>query len=122
MASASLETPLPWCDPICKLHWRADNVTLVCLIGSQIQLMVHLITPSIINPTVLILFCFVPLQFYQQSPIVYHYVSTHRAIFYYRGDEMMAVRYGLYKAHYWTWTNSIEEYNKVKLSCSFLST
>ena len=35
-----------------------------------------------------------------------------RPIFYYRGDEMMAVRYGLYKAHYWTWTNSWEEFEK----------
>ncbi len=37
---------------------------------------------------------------------------TDRAIFYYRGDEMMAVRVGMYKAHYWTWTNSIEEFNQ----------
>ena len=27
---------------------------------------------------------------------------------------MMAVRYGMYKAHYWTWTNFIEEYNHVR--------
>ena len=40
---------------------------------------------------------------------------TNRTIFYYRGDEMMAVRYGMYKAHYWTWTNSIEEFNRVGL-------
>ena len=38
---------------------------------------------------------------------------TDRPIFYYRGDEMMAVRSGLYKAHYWTWTNSLEEYSNV---------
>ena len=25
---------------------------------------------------------------------------------------MMAVRYGLYKAHYWTWTNSLSEYQE----------
>ena len=37
---------------------------------------------------------------------------TDRPIFYYRGDEMMAVRVGMYKAHYWTWTNSIEEFNQ----------
>uniref|UniRef100_A0AAQ5WZ63 Sulfatase N-terminal domain-containing protein n=1 Tax=Amphiprion ocellaris TaxID=80972 RepID=A0AAQ5WZ63_AMPOC len=30
-------------------------------------------------------------------------------IFYYRGNELMAVRLGQYKAHYWTWTNSWEE-------------
>ena len=41
--------------------------------------------------------------------------ETNRSIFYYRGDEMMAVRYGMYKAHYWTWTNSLEEYNKVRI-------
>ncbi|XP_010224906.1 PREDICTED: N-acetylgalactosamine-6-sulfatase [Tinamus guttatus] len=35
-----------------------------------------------------------------------------RPIFYYRGNEMMAVRVGLYKAHYWTWSNSWEEYGK----------
>lgn len=35
-----------------------------------------------------------------------------RPIFYYRGDELMAVRLGLYKIHLWTWTNSIEEFNK----------
>ncbi|XP_030313405.1 N-acetylgalactosamine-6-sulfatase isoform X3 [Calypte anna] len=35
-----------------------------------------------------------------------------RPIFYYRGNEMMAVRVRLYKAHYWTWSNSWEEYSK----------
>ncbi|CAN9507163.1 unnamed protein product [Ophioblennius macclurei] len=34
----------------------------------------------------------------------------NRPIFYYRGNEMMAVRVGQYKAHYWTWTNSMEEF------------
>uniref|UniRef100_A0A3Q2ZSY4 N-acetylgalactosamine-6-sulfatase n=1 Tax=Kryptolebias marmoratus TaxID=37003 RepID=A0A3Q2ZSY4_KRYMA len=29
--------------------------------------------------------------------------------FYYRGNELMAVRVGPYKAHYWTWSNSWEE-------------
>ncbi|XP_019860726.1 PREDICTED: N-acetylgalactosamine-6-sulfatase-like isoform X2 [Amphimedon queenslandica] len=38
--------------------------------------------------------------------------ETNRTIFYYRGNEMMAVRNGLYKAHYWTWTNSLEEFNE----------
>ncbi|XP_071375800.1 N-acetylgalactosamine-6-sulfatase [Centroberyx affinis] len=33
-----------------------------------------------------------------------------RPIFYYRGNEMMAVRLGPYKAHYWTWSNSWEEF------------
>ncbi|XP_028665579.2 N-acetylgalactosamine-6-sulfatase [Erpetoichthys calabaricus] len=33
-----------------------------------------------------------------------------RPIFYYRGNELMAVRVGMYKAHYWTWSNSWEEF------------
>uniref|UniRef100_A0A3Q2QVZ9 N-acetylgalactosamine-6-sulfatase n=1 Tax=Fundulus heteroclitus TaxID=8078 RepID=A0A3Q2QVZ9_FUNHE len=33
----------------------------------------------------------------------------NRPIFFYRGNEMMAVRLGPYKAHYWTWSNSREE-------------
>ncbi|XP_061526130.1 N-acetylgalactosamine-6-sulfatase isoform X4 [Phycodurus eques] len=36
----------------------------------------------------------------------------NRPIFYYRGNELMAVRLGQYKAHYWTWTNSWEEFKK----------
>ncbi|KAK2819700.1 hypothetical protein Q7C36_021346 [Tachysurus vachellii] len=35
-----------------------------------------------------------------------------RPVFYYRGNEMMAVRLEMYKAHYWTWTNSWEEFKK----------
>ena len=38
-------------------------------------------------------------------------VYTHRPIFYYRGNEMMAVRQGWYKAHYWTWTNFWGEFS-----------
>ncbi|MEQ2277878.1 hypothetical protein XENORESO_009077, partial [Xenotaenia resolanae] len=34
----------------------------------------------------------------------------NRPIFFYRGNEMMAVRLGQYKAHYWTWSNSWEEF------------
>uniref|UniRef100_A0A665XC25 N-acetylgalactosamine-6-sulfatase n=1 Tax=Echeneis naucrates TaxID=173247 RepID=A0A665XC25_ECHNA len=33
----------------------------------------------------------------------------HTPIFFYRGNELMAVRLGQYKAHYWTWSNSKEE-------------
>ncbi|CAI5645250.1 N-acetylgalactosamine-6-sulfatase [Oreochromis niloticus] len=36
----------------------------------------------------------------------------NRPIFYYRGNELMAVRLGQYKAHYWTWSNSWEEFKK----------
>ncbi|XP_061743102.1 N-acetylgalactosamine-6-sulfatase [Nerophis ophidion] len=36
----------------------------------------------------------------------------NRPIFYYRGNELMAVRLGQYKAHYWTWTNSWDEFKK----------
>ncbi|XP_018412824.1 PREDICTED: N-acetylgalactosamine-6-sulfatase [Nanorana parkeri] len=43
------------------------------------------------------------------SPIMLESKVIDRPIFFYRGDEMMAVRLGLYKAHYWTWTNSWEE-------------
>ena len=38
-------------------------------------------------------------------------------MFFYRGNEMMAVRYGLYKAHYWTWSNSWEEFH---VSCTLM--
>lgn len=34
----------------------------------------------------------------------------NRPIFYYRGNELMAVRLGQYKAHFWTWSNSWEEF------------
>ncbi|XP_030831398.1 N-acetylgalactosamine-6-sulfatase isoform X2 [Strongylocentrotus purpuratus] len=37
-------------------------------------------------------------------------MDANKTMYYYRGNEMMAVRHGLYKAHYWTWTNSIEEF------------
>ena len=40
-------------------------------------------------------------------------ISVCRPLFYYRGNQIMAVRMGNYKAHLWTWTNSIEEFNKV---------
>ena len=42
---------------------------------------------------------------------------TCRTVFYYRGNEMMAVRYDMYKAHYWTWSNSLEEYQQVLYVC-----
>ncbi|XP_077982103.1 N-acetylgalactosamine-6-sulfatase-like [Glandiceps talaboti] len=39
-------------------------------------------------------------------------LNENKTIFYYRGDELMAARHGMYKAHFWTWTNSIQEFNK----------
>ncbi|XP_033754653.1 N-acetylgalactosamine-6-sulfatase-like [Pecten maximus] len=38
--------------------------------------------------------------------------QIQRPLFYYRGDTLMAVRLGQYKAHLWTWTNSIQEFNR----------
>ncbi|KAI5939002.1 N-acetylgalactosamine-6-sulfatase isoform X1 [Manis javanica] len=35
-----------------------------------------------------------------------------RPIFYYRGNTLMAVTLGQYKAHFWTWTNSWEEFRQ----------
>ncbi|XP_060644094.2 N-acetylgalactosamine-6-sulfatase [Anolis sagrei] len=46
------------------------------------------------------------------SPVVLQGKLIDRPIFYYRGNEMMAVRIGLYKAHYWTWSNSWEEFGQ----------
>ncbi|XP_038664359.1 N-acetylgalactosamine-6-sulfatase, partial [Scyliorhinus canicula] len=43
------------------------------------------------------------------SPVLLQNKIIHRPVFYYRGNELMAVRFGGYKAHYWTWTNSWEE-------------
>nr|XP_035975719.1 N-acetylgalactosamine-6-sulfatase isoform X8 [Halichoerus grypus] len=37
---------------------------------------------------------------------------TDRPIFYYRGNTLMAVTLGQYKAHFWTWTNSWEEFRQ----------
>uniref|UniRef100_A0A4W5NA90 Galactosamine (N-acetyl)-6-sulfatase n=1 Tax=Hucho hucho TaxID=62062 RepID=A0A4W5NA90_9TELE len=47
------------------------------------------------------------------SPVLHNNTLINRPIFYYRGNEMMAVRVGPYKAHYWTWSNSWEEFNQV---------
>lgn len=38
----------------------------------------------------------------------------NRPIFYYRGNTLMAVTLGQYKAHFWTWTNSWEEFRQVR--------
>ncbi|KAG5269963.1 hypothetical protein AALO_G00187100 [Alosa alosa] len=45
-------------------------------------------------------------------PVLFNNSLIDRPIFYYRGNEMMAVRVGAYKAHYWTWSNSWEEFNQ----------
>lgn len=47
-------------------------------------------------------------------PIAICPLLSTRPIFYYRGNELMAVRLGQYKAHYWTWTNSLDELKKVR--------
>ncbi|XP_026690057.2 N-acetylgalactosamine-6-sulfatase [Ciona intestinalis] len=44
-------------------------------------------------------------------PVLNGAAEFDRPIFHYRGNALFAVRYGLHKAHYWTWTNSWEEYN-----------
>lgn len=46
------------------------------------------------------------------SPAILQGKLIDRPIFYYRGNEMMAVRLGLYKAHYWTWSNSWEQFSQ----------
>ncbi|XP_062997164.1 N-acetylgalactosamine-6-sulfatase isoform X1 [Elgaria multicarinata webbii] len=46
------------------------------------------------------------------SPVILQGKLIDRPIFYYRGNEMMAVRIGLYKAHYWTWSNSWEQFSQ----------
>ncbi|XP_069758053.1 N-acetylgalactosamine-6-sulfatase [Narcine bancroftii] len=43
------------------------------------------------------------------SPVLLQNKVINRPVFYYRGNELMAVRLGEYKAHYWTWSNSWEE-------------
>ncbi|CAN2389467.1 N-acetylgalactosamine-6-sulfatase activity [Pristimantis euphronides] len=43
------------------------------------------------------------------SPVILEGKEIERPIFYYRGNELMAVRLGPYKAHYWTWSNSWQE-------------
>ncbi|VCW76120.1 unnamed protein product [Gulo gulo] len=37
---------------------------------------------------------------------------TDRPVFYYRGNTLMAATLGQYKAHFWTWTNSWEEFRQ----------
>ncbi|KAL1439781.1 hypothetical protein MTO96_009635 [Rhipicephalus appendiculatus] len=37
---------------------------------------------------------------------------NERPIFYYRGNELMAIRSGLYKAHFWCWTDFWEDFKQ----------
>ncbi|KAK7505806.1 hypothetical protein BaRGS_00003077 [Batillaria attramentaria] len=46
------------------------------------------------------------------SPSLFKHAVQERPIFYYRGNELMAVRLRQYKAHFWTWTNGLDEFNK----------
>lgn len=47
--------------------------------------------------------------------IILPFLTLNRPIFYYRGNELMAVRLGQYKAHYWTWSNSWKQFKTVRL-------
>ena len=51
------------------------------------------------------------------APALFKNTPVDRPIFYYRGNEMMAVRVGMYKAHYWTWTNFLTDLDKVGTDC-----
>ena len=44
-------------------------------------------------------------------PILTGKSIVNRPLFHYRGNELMAVRFGYYKAHLWTWTNSLSEFH-----------
>lgn len=44
------------------------------------------------------------------TSVLFHDVSIDRPVFLYRGNELFAVRDGLFKVHLWTWTNSIEQF------------
>lgn len=37
---------------------------------------------------------------------------TDDPVFFYRGNELFAIRYGLYKAHFWTWTNYLWQWEQ----------
>ncbi|KAM6223378.1 N-acetylgalactosamine-6-sulfatase isoform 2-T2 [Rhynchocyon petersi] len=45
-------------------------------------------------------------------PVLLRGQQIDRSIFYYRGNELMAATVGQYKAHFWTWTNSWEEFRQ----------
>lgn len=49
---------------------------------------------------------------FAESSLAGTHFQPNRPVFYYRGNELMAVRNGLYKAHFWTWTNSLEEFKQ----------
>jgi len=48
------------------------------------------------------------------SQSLFQQTLIDRPIFYYRGNELMAVRHGSFKAHLWTWANSHAEYRNGK--------
>ncbi|XP_060694298.1 N-acetylgalactosamine-6-sulfatase [Hemiscyllium ocellatum] len=54
------------------------------------------------------------------SPVLFQNKIISRPVFYYRGNELMAVRFDLYKAHYWTWSNSWEELQQILMKDSDL--
>ncbi|XP_054160807.1 N-acetylgalactosamine-6-sulfatase-like [Oppia nitens] len=47
---------------------------------------------------------------YDLSPVLFKNQKIDTNIYYYRGNQLMAIRNGNYKAHFWTFTNPIEQY------------
>jgi len=47
---------------------------------------------------------------YDLSSVLFHNKRIDTNIFYYRGNQLMAIRNGDYKAHFWTLTNPLEEF------------
>lgn len=45
------------------------------------------------------------------APVLFNNSKVDSTIYYYRGNQLMAIRSGEYKAHFWTFTNPWEEYN-----------
>ncbi|GAB6025835.1 hypothetical protein CHUAL_011817 [Chamberlinius hualienensis] len=54
----------------------------------------------------------VTLDGYSILPLLFNNTSLNKPVYYYRGNELFAIRSGFYKAHFWTWTNFMWELNK----------
>merc|ERR1712168_1256538 len=46
------------------------------------------------------------------TPVLLNQATIERSVFFYRGNELMAVRHGLHKIHLWTWMNSESEFKR----------